>query len=320
MTNLTVTSNIVPVSATGNTYISGNIIVSGNIYSQIGSPLGEGGGYIITINGGPVTTQTPYTGAVYGTTFPLSIGLSNGFSITGTSTLITVTPNGNFSFAKPGAYLLKSAFYGSDNITGIALGSNVADIHGTDQNYIYRHMTQISQNPTELIEIPFVVTDTTKYYYLDIFMNAPGKLYETSNTTGGGTYLTITPLQGGGLASGGPGGTPGTQWISSSANIYFPNSVGIGTTPNYNLDVGTGTMSARYAVFDNFAGYRNRLINGTFRVAQRANTLSISNTYSNAFCNTWVLDRWHVDAVELSTSNTLSVTIKQDTPIGQING
>jgi hypothetical protein len=236
VTNLTVISNIVPSSVTGNTYITGNIIVSGNVYSQIGSPLGSGGGYYLSLSS-LIVTQSPYTGPV-GTAYPLSVGLSNGFTINGTSTLITITPNGNFKFNTAGPYLLNAVFYSGDNITGLALGSNSSDVHGTDQSYMYRYMTQITQNPTELIEIPFNITDTNKYYYLDLFSTAATRLYETANTTGGGTYLTITPLQGGGLATGGPGGTPGTQWISSGINIYYSNSVGIGAVnPAYQLDV-----------------------------------------------------------------------------------
>jgi hypothetical protein len=302
----------------------------------------------------------------------LSVGLSNGFTINGTSTLISVSTNGNFVFNTPGAYKISAVFLGSDNITGLALGSNVADIHGTDQGYMYRYTTQITQNPTELIEIPFNVTDVSKYYYLDLFATASGTLKATTSSSGG-TYLTITPLQGGGLATGGPGGTPGTQWISSGSNIYFPNSIGIGAVnPQYNLDVSTGNTATQtlitsnisslglygptlniasnvliqsnlavgggiastppYALYvtgqgyfsehvsyDNFAGYRNRLINGTFRVAYRANTLTISNTSSFSLSNSWVMDRWHIDVGNLSTSN-VSIVVKQDAPIGQTNG
>jgi hypothetical protein len=236
VTNLTVTSNIVPLAATGNTYLTGNLVAFGNVYSQLGL-LGAGGGFYFSLPN-LIVTQTPYTGSI-GTAYPLSVGLSNGFTLSGTSTMITVTPNGNFQFNTAGPYILNALFYSDDNITGLALGSNAADVHGTDQNYMYRHMSQITQNPTELIEIPFNVTDVSKYYYLDLFATAPTRLYETANTTGGGTYLTITPLTGGGLATGGPGGTPGTQWISSASNIYFPNSVGIGTSPapGYKFDV-----------------------------------------------------------------------------------
>ena len=375
VTNLTVTSNIIPVSATGNTYLTGNIIVTGNVYSQIGSPLGAGGGYYLSLPNF-IVTQTPYTGPV-GTAYPLSVGLSNGFTISGTSTMITVTGNGNFKFNTSGSYLLNAVFYAGDNITGLALGSNAADVHGTDQSYMYRYMTQITQNPTEVIEIPFNITDTSKYYYLDLFATTSTRLYETANTTGGGTYMTITPLQGGGLATGGPGGTPGTQWISSASNIYFPNSVGIGTSPanGYNLDVSTGTTSTQILVtsnisslglygpvlnvnsnvvvtanlaiagltgaappippyaltvygqgyfsqhvsYANFAGYRNRLVNGTFRVAYRANSITVSNTSVFSVSNTWVVDRWRVDVGGLATSNVL-MSVKQDVPVGTTNG
>ena len=370
---LTVTSNILPGVATGNTYLTGNIIVSGNVFSSIGAPLGAGGGYYFSLPS-DIATQTPYTGPVYGTTYPLSVGLSNGFTINGTSTLISVTTNGNFKFTTPGVYLISAVFLGSDNITGLALGSNVADIHGTDQGYTYRYTTQITQNPTELIEIPFNVTDVSQYYYLDLFINASGTLSGTTSSSGG-TYLTITPLQGGGLASGGPGGTPGTQWISSGSNIYFPNSIGVGAVnPQYNLDVSTGNtatqtlitsnisslglygptlnissnvliqsnlavgggstplVSPPYALYvtgqgyfsnhvsyENFAGFRNRLINGTFRVTARANTITVSNTSSFSLSNSWVMDRWHIDVGNLSTSN-VSMTVKQDSPVGSPNG
>ena len=367
--NLVVASNILP-GPSGNTYITGNVVVSGNVFTSLGTPLGEGGGYYFSLPS-DIALQIPYTGALYGTTYPLSVGLSNGWTITGTSTLITVTTNGNFKFSKAGAYKLSGVFQGStDNITGLAVGSNVADIHGTDQGYMYRYTTFVTQNPTELIEIPFDVTDASKYYYLDLWCVDGGALKATATGTGG-TYLTITPLQGGGLASGGPGGTPGTQWISSGQNIYFPNSIGVGTiNPQYNVDVSGGTTASKFMLvsnisslggptlnitsnvqisanlavggvlptvsppyalyvkgqgyfsdhitFENFAGFRNRLANGTFRVISRANTLTISNV-SSYNSNAWVCDRWRADVGNLSTSNVL-MTVKRDLPVGTTNG
>jgi hypothetical protein len=250
--NLTVTSNILPGTIDGNTYLDGNIIVSGNVFSALGMPLGSGGGYYLSLPA-DIALQVPYTGAVYGVTYPLSVGLSNGFTISGTSTLITVTPNGNFQFGVAGPYLLRAVFNSSDNIKGLAVGSNVADVHGTDQGYMHRYTTFITQNPTELIEIPFDVTDVSKYYYLDLFSVDGGTLRQTANTSGG-TYMTITPLTGGGLATGGPGGTPGTQWISSGSNIYYSNSVGIGAVnPQYKLDV-SGDLRVTGNIYGNVFG------------------------------------------------------------------
>jgi hypothetical protein len=218
------------------------------------------------------------------------------------------------------------------------------------------------------------VTNTALYYYLDLTTINATLLHQT-NAAGGGTYLTIAPHTGGGLATGGPGGTPGTQWVSSGSNIYYSNSVGIGAVnPQYNLDVSTGTAAAQrivtsnieslglygpslnvnsnvliqsnlainglsglaslsppYALtvygqgyfsnhitYENFAGFRNRLVNGTFRVTSRANTLTIANT-SSYNSNAWVCDRWRADVGNLSTSNVL-MTVKQDVPVGATNG
>ena len=369
---LTVTSNIISGAPTGNTYLTGNLVVSGNVFTSLGSPLGAGGGYYLSLPTN-IAVQPGYNGAIYGTAYPFSIGLSNGFTINGTSTLITITPNGNFKFNTVGPYILNAVLSSSDNITGLALGSNVADIHGQDQNYLYRYTIFVSQNPTEVIKIPINVTDTSLYYYLDIFKVDQGTIYAT-NYASGGTYLTIAPLTGGGLATGGPGGTPGTQWISSGSNIYFPNSVGIGAVnPAYNLDVSGGTTATRLLVtsnisslglygptlnissnviiqsnlavgggsvpfvsppyalyvtgqgyfsqhvsYENFAGFRNRLINGTFRVIARGNLIQISNT-STYNSNAWICDRWRADVGNLSSSN-VSMIIKQDVPIGTTDG
>jgi hypothetical protein len=237
ISNLVVTSNIL-AGPSGNTYLTGNIIVSGNVFSSTGSPLGAGGGLFLSL-GSTYAVPTSYNGGVYGTTYPLTVGLSNNFFITGTSTFITITSNGNFRFSQAGAYLLKAVFNGSDNVTGLAVGQATTDTHATDQNYLYRYTTFVTQNPSELIQIPFNVVSTSNTYYLDLFMvsGATPQLFATSNTLGG-TYLTIEPLQGGGVATGGPGGTPPSQWSTSGPNIYFSNSVGIGAVnPVYKLDV-----------------------------------------------------------------------------------
>jgi hypothetical protein len=356
--------------------LTGNIIVSGNVFSSTGSPLGAGGGIYLSL-GSTYAVPTSYNGGVYGTTYPLTVGLSNNFFITGTSTFITITSNGNFKFSQAGAYLLKAVFNGSDNVTGLAVGQATTDTHATDQNYLYRYTTFVTQNPSELIQIPFNVVNTSNTYYLDLFMVSSGasnQLFATSNTLGG-TYLTIEPLQGGGVATGGPGGTPPSQWSTSGPNIYFSNSVGIGAVnPAYNLDVSTGTVAAQrlitsnisslglygpslnvasnviiqsnlavgggsvpnnsppyalyvtgqgyfsgHVTYANFAGFRNRLVNGTFRVAYRANSITVSNTSSFSVSNTWVVDRWRVDVGGLATSN-VSFSVKQDAPLGTTNG
>jgi hypothetical protein len=234
VSTLGVLSANVSNTVTANLIVNGDTTVTGNVFSALGK-LGEGGGFTLTLPA-DIAVELAYTGPVR-TSNPLSIGLSNGFTITGTSTLISVSANGNFQFSKAGPYILTAVFKGDQNITGLAVGSNVADIHGSDQTYMYDYTTFITQNPTEFIQIPINVTNTALYYYLDLTTINATLLHQT-NAAGGGTYLTIAPHTGGGLATGGPGGTPGTQWVSSGSNIYFSNSVGIGPiNPQYNLDV-----------------------------------------------------------------------------------
>jgi len=356
----------------GNTYLSGNIVISGNVYSSLGT-LGSGGGLYFSLNSA-IAVPASYTGGTYGTTYQLAFNPSSGFQQSGASTMISVTTNGTFKFSATGPYLFQAVFLGiTDTITGMAVGSNVADVHGTDQNYLYRYTSLVTQNPTEIFQVPLNVTDTSKYYYLDLFMLNPTGLLPTNNGQGG-TYVYVTPLVAGGGGTGGSVIVQPTQWLTASnpSNIYFPNSVGIGAAinPQYNLDVSSGTTASKYMLvsniaslggpslnitsnviissnlavggpvastppyalyvtgqgyfsqhvsYDNFSGYRNRLINGTFRIANRANTLTVSNTSSFSFSNTWVMDRWHADLGNLSTSN-VAMTIRQDVPIGQANG
>jgi hypothetical protein len=355
----------------GNTYLTGNIVISGNVYSSLGE-LGSGGGLYFSLNSA-ISAPASYAGGTYGTAYQLSFNPASGFAQSGASTMISVTANGTFKFSATGPYLFQAVLLGStDTITGMAVGSNVADVHGTDQNYLYRYTSLVTQNPTEIFQVPLNVTDTSKYYYLDLFMLNPTGLQPTDNGQGG-TYVYVTPLVAGGGGTGGSVIVQPTQWLTASnpSNIYFPNSVGIGpVNPQYDLDVSSGTTASKYMLvsniaslggpslnitsnviisanlavggaiptisppyalyvqgqgyfsdhvtFQNFAGFRNRLVNGTFRVAARANTLTISNT-SSFNSNTWVCDRWRADVGNLTTSN-VSMTVKKDLPIGVTNG
>ena len=231
-------SNIYSLAPVGNTYLTGNIVISGNVYSSLGE-LGSGGGLYFSLNSA-IAVPASYTGGTYGTAYQLAFNPSSGFTQSGASTMISVTANGTFKFSATGPYLFQGVFLGStDTVTGMAVGSNVADVHGTDQNYLYRYTSLVTQNPTEIFQVPLNVTDTSKYYYLDLFMLNPTGLQPTDNGQGG-TYVYVTPLVAGGGGTGGSVIVQPTQWLTASnpSNIYFPNSVGVGATnPQYNLDV-----------------------------------------------------------------------------------
>jgi len=187
---LTVTSNILPGKSDGNTYLTGNIIVSGNVFTSIGTPLGDGGSLYYNL----VSNYTPpvYTGVLYGQTLAFGLGT---FNEQGSSTLVSRSANGNFRFNKPGIYNVKAVFLStSDNITGIGIGSNVSDVTTrTAQTYVYRYIPFITQNPTEIFDIVFYATSSTDYYYIDLFAIGTPTLAPTLNPAGG-TWVTISPV------------------------------------------------------------------------------------------------------------------------------
>jgi hypothetical protein len=185
---LTVTSNILPGVATGNTYLTGNIIVSGNVYTSLGE-LGTGGSVYYSLGSGYAPPS--YTGSIYGSAYTINL---NYFTPNGSSTFFKQSSNGFIQFSQTGMYQLTGVFLTDlNNINGIAIGSNVID-YGTrtDQTYLYRYTTAISQNPTEPITLQFYVGSTTLYYYVDLFAVGTFTLQQTTTGTGG-TWIALGP-------------------------------------------------------------------------------------------------------------------------------
>jgi len=223
--NLSVTGNIVPVTL-GNTYVTGNLIVSGNVFSSLGTPLGFGGSLYFSLGG----TYAPptYTGILYGTTLAPSL---SPFSVQGSSSAVTRTVGGYLQFSRTGVYNLRGVFCTTgDNITGVAIGSNVAEVHGTDQTYVYRHVPFVSQNPTAVFDIDFYVGSISAYYYVDLFAVDAPTLQPTSNTLGG-TWFTVGP-------SSGLGGSGGSVTMTTLGNCVFNASPG---ASDYYVGVSNGT-------------------------------------------------------------------------------
>jgi hypothetical protein len=223
--NLSVTGNIVPVTL-GNTYVTGNLVVSGNVFSALGTPLGFGGSLYFSLGG----TYAPptYTGILYGTTLAPNL---SPFSVQGSSSAVTRTVGGYLQFSRTGVYNLRGVFCTTgDNITGVAIGSNVAEVHGTDQTYVYRHVPFVSQNPTAVFDIDFYVGSVSAYYYVDLFAVDAPTLQPTSNTLGG-TWFTVGP-------SSGLGGSGGSVTMTTLGNCVFNASPG---ASDYYVGVSNGT-------------------------------------------------------------------------------
>lgn len=189
-----VVSNIFSNETTGNTYVQGNVVVSGNVYSSLGQ-LGVGGSLLFSLG-------TPYTPSTYTGTIPNAGTTTNkirldSFTQQGASTYISTSANGCFQFTQSGVYTICSNFLTNfNNILGIGIGSNVID-YGTrtDQTYLYSIIPFISQNPTAVLEAQIYVSDLTKYYYIDAF-SVDGVTLQPTSSVNGGTWISIAPLGG----------------------------------------------------------------------------------------------------------------------------
>jgi hypothetical protein len=260
---LTVTSNILPGTGDGNTYLEGNIIVSGNVFSSLGTPLGEGGSLYYSL----ASNYTPpvYTGVLYGQTLAFGLGT---FNEQGSSSLVSRSANGNFRFNKPGIYNIRAIFLTTqDNIIGMGIGSNVSDTTTrTDQTYAYRYTTFVTQNPTEIFDIQFYVGSTTAYYYIDLFAVDAPTLKPTSDPLGG-SWLSVGPLQGSGgsgppvtISTLGAVVTGRTTSYGAGVGDYY---IGMSNGQTVNLPIGSSlTAGKQYIIKDEsglagtFVGYR----------------------------------------------------------------
>jgi hypothetical protein len=262
ISNLVVTSNILPGPA-GNTYLTGNLVVSGNVFTSLGTPLGEGGSlyYSLASNYTPPT----YTGVLYGQALALSL---SPFNEQGSSSLVSRSANGNFKFNKTGIYNIRAIFLTTaDNIIGIGVGSNVSDTTTrTDQTYAYRYTTFVTQNPTEIFDIQFYVGSTTAYYYVDLFAVDAPTLKPTSDPLGG-SWLSVGPIQGSGgsgppvtISTLGAVVTGRTTSYGAGVGDYY---IGMSNGQTVNLPIGSSlTAGKQYIIKDEsglagtFVGYR----------------------------------------------------------------
>ena len=266
---LTVTSNILAGTADGNTYLEGNIIVSGNVFSALGQPLGFGGSLYFSIGG--QVTPSAYTGVLYGQALALSL---NPFSIQGSSSAVTRSANGYLQFTRTGVYNFRGMFCTTaDNITGVAVGSNVTD-YGTrtDQMYVWRHVPFITQNPTAVFDFDFYVGSTTSYYYIDLFAVDSPTLQPTNNALGG-TWLTVGPSSGGGGAGGSVTLTTLGACIfntSPSASDYY---VGVSNGMTVTIPLGASLAPGKQYIIKDESGLAGTSVSSRVTVAASGSDL-----------------------------------------------
>jgi hypothetical protein len=244
-------SNITP-GPSGNTYVQGNVVVSGNVYSSLGE-LGVGGSLFFSL--GAPYTPSYFVGSIPGGGAQTNKIKMSAFTQQGSSTYIRTSANGCFQFNQTGVYTVAANFLTNfNNVLGIGIGSNVID-YGTrtDQTYLYSVIPFVSQNPTAILEAQFYVASTSLYYYVDAFSVDGVTLQPT--TSASGTWISIAPLGGVAAASqtitlstlGNTVTGQGTNYGAQITDYYIGCSAGITVT----LPLGaTLTAGKQYVIKD----------------------------------------------------------------------
>jgi len=113
------------------------------------------------------------------------------------------TANGGFNFSQTGAWAFTAVITSDQNIKTLALSSNGSDVHSNlaDTNvWEYCYRIGVGHDPSVPITIPFYVSDTSKYYFLDIeALNHVDNIHRTAYTNTAaeaytGSYVILKPV------------------------------------------------------------------------------------------------------------------------------
>jgi len=174
------TSNLIPATQGLFMNLQSNFTLTGNWYGNIAGTITSNLYTLFNSTGGQ--TWNAY-------------GQSAGPIIRGP------TANGGFTFAQTGPYSMTCSIASVSGVKTLAISSNAADIHSNVTNvwsYCFRY--SFGEIPSIPVTLPFYVSSTSTYYYLDIETNVQGDtVYQTaySNLAANaytGSYVIIRPI------------------------------------------------------------------------------------------------------------------------------
>ena len=159
------------------------------------------------------SSSTTLSAPVTSNTFRLAMTSSNGWTVNGVSTSIAVTSGGNFQINQVGIYevsLCLNAVGATPVMFGV--GSLATDTAPTLQGpYLYQYAPMYTQDPTTTIKLPLNITDTSKYYYIDVIFPGTQATVALSNVS---TYVSLRPV--------GSYVSPSTNpWSQQGTSVYY---------------------------------------------------------------------------------------------------
>ena len=175
------TSNLIPATQGLFMNLQSNFTLTGNWYGNIASTITSN--LYTLFNGTGGQTWNAY-------------GQSTGPIIRGP------TANGGFTFAQTGPYSMTCSFATNYGVKTLAVSSNALGDYHTNVTNVWSYCFRYSfgEIPSVPVTLPFYVSSTSTYYYLDIETNVQGDtVYQTaySNIAANaytGSYVIIRPI------------------------------------------------------------------------------------------------------------------------------
>ena len=201
------------VTAAGSAY--GTYVQVGPFGNYLTSATGVASGLLLNCSS-TTTLSSPLTS----NTFRLALTSANGWTVNGTSTSLAVTAGGNFQISQVGIYEVSMCLNPSATPMMFGVGSLATDTAPSTQGpYLYQYAPMYTQDPTTVVSMPLNITDTSKYYYLDVIFPGTQATVTLSNVS---TFVSLKPV--------GSYVSPSTNpWIQQGASVYYPSGpVGIG--------------------------------------------------------------------------------------------
>ena len=206
-------------TAAGATF--GTYVQVGPFGNYLTSATGVASGLLMNCYG-TTTLSSPVTS----NTFRLAMTTANGWTVNGVSTSLAVTSGGNIQVNQAGIYevslCLNPTSGGAPLLFGV--GSLSTDGAPTAQGpYLYQYAPMYTQDPTTVVSLPLNITDTSKYYYLDVIFPGSQATVGLSNVS---TFVSVKPV--------GSYVSPSTNpWRQQGSSVYYNSGpVGLGMNPS----------------------------------------------------------------------------------------
>ena len=206
-----VTANITNLTVSSQANIFSSNIVTANVQTlNVATPIAASSGLFMNLNATYTLNSTGnWTGNIASTITSnlYTLFASNptaSWTTYGSNPLVTgPTANGGFKFSQTGAWAFTAVITSDQNIKTLALSANTSDVHSNLADtgvWQYCYRIGVGQDPSVPITIPFYVSDTSRYYFLDIeAVNQVDNIHRTAytNTTAEaytGSYVILKPL------------------------------------------------------------------------------------------------------------------------------